>query len=326
MLQVELRVVEGRQQGKSIPLTVRQFLIGREQDCHLRPNTDLVSRHHCVFTVDDYTVRLRDLGSTNGTYVNGERIQGQVVLKEGDQVSVGKLKFQVAIQQAVALASAATAPAAPAPLEPPSVAEIPIETEPLTASPHMDTSLNISDTVEVPAPAAPSGDTAVLPAPGGFGAEQPVAQLQPGFAMPPGYAMPGYGAMPGYPPPGYPAMPGYPPGYAPPVPYGQPPYAGYPAPGFPAAPGYAMPPGYPPPAEQKPSKSKTFDIPDVVLPDPSTTGVAPPPAAPPAPPPQAAAPEEGKPEGAAPPPADAKKPSEAAADIIRMHRLRRPNT
>src|SRR4029079_13238719 len=84
MLQVDLKVLEGRQQGKLIPLIVRQFLIGREQDCHLRPNSDLVSRHHCVFTIDDFTARLRDLGSTNGTYVNGERIQGQVVLKPGD--------------------------------------------------------------------------------------------------------------------------------------------------------------------------------------------------------------------------------------------------
>ena len=56
MFQVELKVLEGRQQGKTIPLNVRQFLIGREQDCHLRPNSDLVSRHHCVFTVDDFTI------------------------------------------------------------------------------------------------------------------------------------------------------------------------------------------------------------------------------------------------------------------------------
>jgi pSer/pThr/pTyr-binding forkhead associated (FHA) protein len=99
MLQAELKVMEGKHQGKSVPLNVKQFLVGREADCHLRPNSDLVSRHHCVFLVDDYTVRLRDLGSTNGTYVNGERIQGQVVLKPGDSVQIGKLSFQLVIYQ-----------------------------------------------------------------------------------------------------------------------------------------------------------------------------------------------------------------------------------
>ena len=99
MLQAELKVMEGKHQGKSVPLNVKQFLVGREADCHLRPNSDLVSRHHCVFLVDDYTVRIRDLGSTNGTYVNGERIQGQVVLQPGDAVQIGKLAFQLVVYQ-----------------------------------------------------------------------------------------------------------------------------------------------------------------------------------------------------------------------------------
>ena len=59
MLKVDLRVLEGRQAGKSIPLAVKQFLIGREQDCHLRPNSELISRHHCVFSIDEFSVRLQ---------------------------------------------------------------------------------------------------------------------------------------------------------------------------------------------------------------------------------------------------------------------------
>ncbi len=107
MLRAELRVIEGKHQGKSLPLNVKQFLVGREADCHLRPNSDMVSRHHCVFIVDDYTVRVRDLGSTNGTFVNGERIQGQVVLNEGDRVDIGKLAFQLAIRKLVPVPAAA---------------------------------------------------------------------------------------------------------------------------------------------------------------------------------------------------------------------------
>ena len=48
MLQAKLKVVGGRHHGKIIPLATRKFLIGREQDCHLRPNSELVSRHHCA--------------------------------------------------------------------------------------------------------------------------------------------------------------------------------------------------------------------------------------------------------------------------------------
>jgi hypothetical protein len=98
MLNAELRVLDGKHQGKSLPLNVKKFLVGREADCQLRPNSDLVSRHHCVFTIDDFSVRLRDLGSTNGTYVNNERIAGQVVLQPGDVVSIGKLTLELVIR------------------------------------------------------------------------------------------------------------------------------------------------------------------------------------------------------------------------------------
>ena len=119
MLRAELKVLEGKHQGKAISLNVKQFLVGREPDCHLRPNSEMVSRHHCVFLVDDYTVRVRDLGSTNGTYVNGERIQGQVVLKAGDKVEIGKLSFELVVKQAAAVPVEVAVPvamaAAPAP-------------------------------------------------------------------------------------------------------------------------------------------------------------------------------------------------------------------
>lgn len=98
-MHVALKVIEGKQAGTLIPLNRNKFLIGREEDCQLRPNSDLVSRHHCVFSTDDFTVRIRDLGSTNGTYVNNQRITGQVVLKQGDQIRIGKLAFEIQIRK-----------------------------------------------------------------------------------------------------------------------------------------------------------------------------------------------------------------------------------
>lgn len=121
-MQAELKVVEGKQQGAVIPLNRKKFLIGREEDCQLRPNSDLVSRHHCVFTLDDFTVRLRDLGSTNGTFVNGQRATGQVVLHDGDEIKIGKLVFQIAIWNQVQGQAQTPPPASmptPTPMVPP---------------------------------------------------------------------------------------------------------------------------------------------------------------------------------------------------------------
>lgn len=55
-----------------------QCLVGRAEDCDLRLPSDFahsdVSRHHCLFEVDPPSIRVRDLGSRNGTFVNGEMI------------------------------------------------------------------------------------------------------------------------------------------------------------------------------------------------------------------------------------------------------------
>ena len=100
MLRAELKSVGGQHDGKLISLDAdRKFLIGREQDCHLRPNSESISRHHCVFTLDEFCLRLRDLGSTNGTAVNGESITSQVRLEQGDRVTVGPLEFEVVLSE-----------------------------------------------------------------------------------------------------------------------------------------------------------------------------------------------------------------------------------
>lgn len=109
MLKAELKVVGSKQHGSLIPLQTKKFLVGREQDCQLRPSSESVSRHHCVFTLDDFSVRLRDLGSTNGTFVNGQRVQGQTILQPGDRILIGKLEFEIVIHGAAAAAQHAHA-------------------------------------------------------------------------------------------------------------------------------------------------------------------------------------------------------------------------
>ena len=121
MVSAELKVVGGKHAGQVIPLNRRKFLIGREQDCQLRPNSEMVSRHHCVFSVDDYSVRLRDLGSTNGTLVNGERIRKDVVLVAGDRIVIGNLEFELVIRPGVTAVESDSAVLPPLPATSPTV-------------------------------------------------------------------------------------------------------------------------------------------------------------------------------------------------------------
>lgn len=94
-MDVKLIVASGKNKGESILVTGPKFFIGRSEDCHLRPNSDLVSRHHCAIIVEEGYAAVRDFGSKNGSFVNGERVQGEQELKRGDMLQVGPLNFEV---------------------------------------------------------------------------------------------------------------------------------------------------------------------------------------------------------------------------------------
>lgn len=94
-MDVKLIVANGKSAGQAIPIGGAKFFIGRAEDCHLRPRSDLVSRHHCALVVEDGRLSIRDFGSKNGTLVNGERVQSEQDLKNGDQLTVGNLEFKV---------------------------------------------------------------------------------------------------------------------------------------------------------------------------------------------------------------------------------------
>ena len=112
-MKVQLIVVQGKPEGKMIPLVGPAFRIGRGETCHSRPNSEQVSREHAEFAVEGEKVTIKDLGSRNGTLVNGKAISEPYVLKDRDLVQVGPLTFAVSIQGAAAPASkSAPAPAA----------------------------------------------------------------------------------------------------------------------------------------------------------------------------------------------------------------------
>jgi predicted component of type VI protein secretion system len=94
-MNVQLRVLSGPFVGESILVDRPKFIVGREQDCQVRPDSEFVSRHHCVLLLDEFTLRVRDLGSKNGTFVNGRRITGEVVLCHDDMLSIGEMTMQI---------------------------------------------------------------------------------------------------------------------------------------------------------------------------------------------------------------------------------------
>jgi pSer/pThr/pTyr-binding forkhead associated (FHA) protein len=57
-----------------------------------------VSKRHCQLNCDQGVLRIRDLGSRNGTYLNGERIDGEAEIKAGDRVKIGPLTFVCQIE------------------------------------------------------------------------------------------------------------------------------------------------------------------------------------------------------------------------------------
>ena len=95
-MDARLRVLSGPHAGETIEIRRGKLLIGREEDCHLRPESEFVSRHHCVLLLDDYTLRIRDLGSKNGTFVNGRRVGAStVILLHDDSVSIGDINLLI---------------------------------------------------------------------------------------------------------------------------------------------------------------------------------------------------------------------------------------
>src|SRR6201993_772373 len=74
VMKVKLLVVHGRPLGKALLFPSGEFVFGRGEECHVRPNSDWVSRQHCLLRVAEDGVHLRDLGSRNGTLVNGARV------------------------------------------------------------------------------------------------------------------------------------------------------------------------------------------------------------------------------------------------------------
>lgn len=100
-MQVQLKVVNGKQAGQLISINRPKFMIGRAEDCQLKSKNELISRYHCILLTEEGYVGVRDLNSRNGVFVNGEKIDEETELRNGDRLAIGPLEFEVVVKVAM---------------------------------------------------------------------------------------------------------------------------------------------------------------------------------------------------------------------------------
>jgi pSer/pThr/pTyr-binding forkhead associated (FHA) protein len=99
-MDARVKILSGPFAGQALEITGGKLLIGREPDCQLRVQDEFVSSYHCVLLLDEYTLRIRDLGSKNGTFVNGHRVRsGELILLPDDTITIGGMRLVVDIVQ-----------------------------------------------------------------------------------------------------------------------------------------------------------------------------------------------------------------------------------
>lgn len=159
-MQLILKVLSGQRAGQQLKIPQPKCFVGRAPDCQLRPDTDQISRHHCVISQFDDAVLVRDLGSKNGTFINGERITRERELNDGDLLEIGPFSFQAIVVQtpAAAPASTATIPATIAAVPPVSVPPVTVAavSAPPVALPPVPVVADITATVDMTVPVSAS--------------------------------------------------------------------------------------------------------------------------------------------------------------------------
>lgn len=108
----QLVVVQGRSATQTLKIGTGVMTVGRQQECQLRIASSQVSRKHCQIFEKKGMLLVKDLGSANGTLVNGKKIADQRVLEPGDELTVGSVKFRVERMEDTVMMSDAS-PAAP---------------------------------------------------------------------------------------------------------------------------------------------------------------------------------------------------------------------
>jgi pSer/pThr/pTyr-binding forkhead associated (FHA) protein len=94
-MSVKLVVRRGKATGRTIHLQAEETIIGRRHGCGVRLPSPDVSRRHCLLSFRDGVLRVEDLDSINGTFLNGQRVTGKQLVHPGDRLQVGPVTFLV---------------------------------------------------------------------------------------------------------------------------------------------------------------------------------------------------------------------------------------
>jgi len=96
VMKIRLSLQNPSKKLKSMTLT-KTTLVGRSADCDLKLKSDLVSRHHCRIVLTESVVLIHDLGSSNGTFINGKKLtpKRDTKLNPGSVLSIADVSFRV---------------------------------------------------------------------------------------------------------------------------------------------------------------------------------------------------------------------------------------
>ncbi|MEM9301329.1 MAG: GGDEF domain-containing protein [Pseudomonadota bacterium] len=89
-----LVIIHGEPFAKVFHLEDGPVTLGRGADCDIQFGHENVSRRHCRISTEDSSHVIEDCGSTNGTFLNGERLAGKVRLRDSDRISIGDMVFK----------------------------------------------------------------------------------------------------------------------------------------------------------------------------------------------------------------------------------------
>ena len=91
-----LKTTEGSETAVTFRLTPGSIkTVGRATGADFIVDATMVSRVHCRLTAGAAEIELEDLDSTNGTFVNGRRVEKRMLVKAGDRIGVGRVELQI---------------------------------------------------------------------------------------------------------------------------------------------------------------------------------------------------------------------------------------
>jgi pSer/pThr/pTyr-binding forkhead associated (FHA) protein len=82
---------------KVFPVRNKATILGRRPECDLCIPLQVVSRRHCQLSQEENALKIRDLSSSNGTFLNGLKVGDETEVKPGDHIQVGPLTFTIQI-------------------------------------------------------------------------------------------------------------------------------------------------------------------------------------------------------------------------------------